>query len=76
MARNIIEQREWENSIAEGLPEYTEKFIFHKDRLQQIFDSLQSLIDDPDLPGSWQTVVTNKRNQGKILVQNMLDGIA
>jgi len=75
MARNEIELRHYLNEQAERVDHHTSKFGAHKDALENIFIELQAFRDDEDTPSETVTALIAKIAQGKIIIQNMLDGI-
>lgn len=75
MARTDAEKRNFLNQYSEELEGVPDKFVSSKNKLQIIFDTLLSWRDDVDMPAQEKTDLIVNINQGKAVLQGMLDGI-
>ena len=75
MPRDLIEKENFLVQMHQEVDETPDKFLTHKNRLDIIFQRLQSFRDDIDTPNPESTLLQLKIDQGKAILQNMLDSI-
>ncbi len=73
MPRDTIQKAEFIDSIQRQVADMGTVFNSRKNNLAQMFQTLVDFRDDVDTPSNYVAVLQTKIDQGKALVQTMLD---
>ena len=76
MPRDLIEKENYLVQMHEEVDEIPDKFLMHKNKIEQVFARLVTFRDDGDTPQQESGLLQTKIDQGKAGLQLMLDNIS
>ena len=75
MPRNEIEIKAYLDELARVVNQMPTILLNSKNSMQSSFNTMIAYRDDPDSPANYSTIIQEKIDAGKALVQTMLDNV-